>query len=111
MENMSKEEFFRQSEAAVRRMQEMSNRSNFSSDTHKMPPTPPFVKANDGNRINMQNAKEPQNNQPSQQGIALPFLDILKKDSDMTVILGLLLLLFSEKSDKWLMMALLYILM
>lgn len=44
-------------------------------------------------------------------GIRLPFLDNLKTDSDLTLIIGLLLILISEKADKKLIFALIYILM
>ncbi len=43
-------------------------------------------------------------------GLGLPFLDSLKTDGDMTLILGILLLLLSEKADKRLLFALIYIL-
>jgi hypothetical protein len=41
----------------------------------------------------------------------LPFLNNLKNDGDMGLVLGLLLILISEKSDRLLLLALLYILM
>jgi hypothetical protein len=44
-------------------------------------------------------------------GINIPFLDNLKSDSDATLILGILLLLLSEKADKKLLFALIYILL
>lgn len=44
-------------------------------------------------------------------GFSLPFLDNLKKDGDMTLVLGILLLLLSEKADKRLLFALIYILL
>ncbi len=44
-------------------------------------------------------------------GLGLPFLDNLKSDGDMTLILGILLLLLSEKADKRLLFALVYILL
>ena len=46
-----------------------------------------------------------------QNGSAFPFLDSLFENSDMTVIIGLLLLLMSEKADKKLLFALVYILL
>ncbi len=115
MENMSKEEFMRQSEAAVRRMREINSRANIKSSPHKMPPTPPFVSSNapkeqrvsNEEQIVQANAKKSGFNS----GFSLPFLEIFKTDSDMPIILGLLLLLMSEKCDKRLLFALLYILM
>lgn len=43
-------------------------------------------------------------------GIDLPILDRIKSEPDMTLILGILLILWSEKADKKLLLALLYIL-
>ena len=40
----------------------------------------------------------------------IPFLDSLSSDGDMSLILGLLLILMSEKTDKTLLFALVYIL-
>lgn len=112
MENMSKEEFMRQSEAAVRRMRELNGRANIKSSPHKMPPTPTFVSSNlPKEQKTMQTSKETPKNNNINNGFSLPFLDMLKTDSDMPIILGLLLLLMSEKCDKRLLFALLYILM
>ena len=52
-----------------------------------------------------------ENNRSLLSGLNLPFLDIFKKDSDMTLIIGLLMILISEKADKKLLFALIYILM
>ena len=41
----------------------------------------------------------------------LPFLEKIKNDSDVTLILGIVLLLLSEKADKRLLFALIYILL
>ncbi|MBO5210809.1 MAG: hypothetical protein J6B80_02640 [Clostridia bacterium] len=57
------------------------------------PPTPP----------------KPQNNLPL--GLDIPILNRLKADGDLTLVLGLLLLLLNEKADKRLLFALLYILL
>ena len=123
MDNMSKEEFFRQSEAAVKRMREMNMRSSVSQDKHKMPPAPSFVRVNSSNNTAKPKELIPdeksENKENMMQGVKLqknsgfgiPFLDMLKKDTDMAVIIGLLLLLLSENGDKTLLLALLYILM
>ena len=56
-------------------------------------------------------------NPPEQQpnsffgGINLPFLENFKTDGDLTLIIGILLLLLSEKADKRLLFALIYILL
>lgn len=44
-------------------------------------------------------------------GLNLPFLDMFSKDGDASLIIGLLLILMSEKADKKLLFALIYILM
>lgn len=44
-------------------------------------------------------------------GFNMPVLDFLSKDKDATLIIGLLLILMSEKSDKMLLFALVYILL
>lgn len=44
-------------------------------------------------------------------GLDIPLLNRLKTDGDLTLILGLLLLLMNEKADKRLLFALLYILL
>jgi hypothetical protein len=56
---------------------------------------------------------QPQSKQQSNLlgGLNLPFLENLKTDSDLTLILGILLLLLSEKADKRLLFALIYILL
>lgn len=43
-------------------------------------------------------------------GFDLPILDRIKNEPDMTLVLGILLLLWSEKADKKLLLALLYVL-
>ena len=58
------------------------------------PPTPP---------------PKPQSASPL--GLDIPILNRLKSDGDLTLILGLLLLLLNEKADKRLLFALLYILL
>ena len=56
--------------------------------------------------------KPPQQNQNSLLGgLNIPFLENLKTDGDLTLILGILLLLLSEKADKRLLFALIYILL
>jgi hypothetical protein len=56
---------------------------------------------------------QPQSKQQSNLlgGLNLPFLENLKTDGDLTLILGILLLLLSEKADKRLLFALIYILL
>ena len=51
----------------------------------------------------------PKNSSPL--GIDIPILSRLKADGDLTLVLGLMLLLLNEKADKRLLFALLYILL
>lgn len=130
---MNQNEFMRQQQAAVERMREMNSRAQINKDTtHKMPPVPSFVRLGEtsqyqnpyNQKTNTPSAKEqtknptpkpstPQTHQNSSAfgGLKLPFLDSLLGDGDSTLILGLLLLLMSEKSDKLLLFALVYILL
>jgi hypothetical protein len=77
--------------------QQQSNQSAFWENAHSQP--------------------QPQQQQQSKQqsnllgGLNLPFLENLKTDGDLTLILGILLLLLSEKADKRLLFALIYILL
>lgn len=130
---MQQNDFLRDSRAAVERMREMNSRSKFQDGgSRRMPPVPPFVKIPNGNanekysdRVDSANDRErrsePEQTTPPKtdgaQGsggsptLGLPFLSSLGKDSDATLILGLLLILFSEKADKLLLFALVYILL
>jgi hypothetical protein len=75
--------------------QQQSNQSAFEDLAHSQPQT------------------QPQSKQQSNLlgGLNLPFLENLKTDGDLTLILGILLLLLSEKADKRLLFALIYILL
>ena len=55
---------------------------------------------------------EPKDNRTPKQNVnTFPFLDSFFENGDMTVIIGLLLLLMNEKADKKLLFALVYILL
>ena len=134
---MNENEFMRQQRAAVERMREMNQRAVPGNTNQPMPPVPPFVKLQNsgsgrgGNYQNNNNAQARQSganhlqrdNQiksPPQsekkggslfEGLNLPFLDMFSKDGDASLIIGLLLILMSEKADKKLLFALIYILM
>ena len=89
-------DFIKQQQSAVERMREMNSRSAFANTQNTAPPKkkpPPKQKENSlfG-------------------GLNIPFLDSLSTDGDMALILGLLLILMSEKTDKTLLFALIYIL-
>ncbi len=137
---MNQNEFMRQQQAAVERMREMNARAQINRDTsHKMPPIPSFVRMTDSNstqhitpptRQNQENHQPQQSrsvhkesipasvnhaknshNNPFTGSLNIPFLDSILKDGDSTLIIGLLLILMSENTDKMLMFALIYILL
>ena len=131
---MSDNDFMRQQQAAVERMREMSRKAAETPE-QPMPPVPPFVRLqNRQGTPQNQNSQTPrQNTPPAAQNNAvppnetgennflfpakkgglssLPFLDMLGIDGDLPLIIGLLLILFSEKADKKLLFALIYILL
>ncbi len=126
---MSDNDFMRRRQDAVERMREMSRKAAESS-AQPMPPMPPFVRLQ-----NRENQAQSQGYAASQQSVqtgsqaspasnedslphtrkgglsSLPFLDMLNIDGDLPLIIGLLLILFSEKADKKLLFALIYILL
>lgn len=126
---MSDNDFMRRRQDAVERMREMS-RQAVESSAQPMPPMPPFVRLQ-----NRENQVQSQGSAASQQSVqtgsqaspasnenylphtrkgglsSLPFLDMLNIDGDLPLIIGLLLILFSEKADKKLLFALIYILL
>ena len=130
---MADNDFIRQQQAAVERMREMNARSQ-QNRGYKMPPVPNFVKLS-GNgqqnvRGNIQGEVRTQNKVREEavkkqtdeipknggalnflDGLDIPFLSRLKTDKDMSIVIGLALILFSEGADKTLLLALLYILM
>lgn len=89
---MNEKEFMRERQAAVERMKEMNSRSQ--NPKSSSPPKTAASKTSDkqSNSFN------------------LPFLDMISQDGDSTLIIGLLLILMSEKADKMLLFALVYIL-
>ncbi len=126
---MSDNDFMRRRQDAVERMREMSRKAAESS-AQPMPPMPPFVRLQ-----NRENQVQSQGSAASQQSVqtgpqaspasnedslphtrkgglsSMPFLDMLNIDGDLPLIIGLLLILFSEKADKKLLFALIYILL
>lgn len=126
---MSDNDFMRRRQDAVERMREM-RRQAVESSAQPMPPMPPFVRLQ-----NRENQPQSQGSAASQQYVqtgsqaspasnenylphtrkgglsSLPFLDMLNIDGDLPLIIGLLLILFSEKADKKLLFALIYILL
>jgi len=96
-------DFFAQQQAAVERMRRMNERS-----AYYVKPKNETEKKSDVKPIPQKTEKLPQG---LLKGLNLPFLDNLMKDGDTALILGLLLILMSEKSDKILLFALVYILL
>ena len=126
---MSDNDFMRRRQDAVERMREMSRKAAESS-AQPMPPMPPFVRLqnrenqaqSEGSAASQQSVQtgpqaSPESNEDSlphtrKGGLSsLPFLDMLNIDGDLPLIIGLLLILFSEKADKKLLFALIYILL
>ncbi len=111
-------DFFFDRQQAVERMREMSARS-IDSD---MPPVPHFAKLRNGEGSAKPRAREPAKAPPKpteNHGAAagfpglsdIPFLKNIGCDGDVSLLLGLFLILSAEKADKLLLYALLYILM
>lgn len=93
---MSPNEFSRQQQDAINRMREMNKKStNPQADTavHTPPKTQPKTQNSQGGL-----------------GLELPFGNLFN-DKDTALILGLLLILYGEKADKMLLLALVYILL
>lgn len=88
---MNNSEFERQRQNAVEQMREMSSKS--TNPPQKKPTIPP-----------------PQQNHLFGNGFDLPFQNLFK-DKETALILGLLLILYGEKADRLLLLALVYILL
>lgn len=98
---MSENEFRQQSEAAMKFMKEMNARAG----NKPMKNTNTQAKPNHSEESNIKrSAMRPATHND------FPFSELLK-NKDTALILGLLLVLFSENADKKLLFALLYILM
>ena len=124
-------DFLEQQRIAMERMREMQALSQIKAEPHTMPPVPPFVRVSGGKadsrppketpaRENPPEKKEfaaPKKNERQSRQIN-PFSSLgltlgnnFKLDKDITLVLGLLLILANEKADRKLLLALLYILM
>ena len=90
---MNDKAFINQKEEALHRMREMNKKSQ--------PPPKPTTEP----------IKEQKSDNSLLSGLNIPFLEKLKSDGDSALILGILLLLLSEKADKKLLFALIYILL
>lgn len=121
-------DFLEQQRRAIERMNEMHLKQQIKMGGYKMPPTPPFVKVNNDfekttdvtelkNKDTSSDFRTPQekpkstkNFSPKPKGFSLPLLSG-GFDTDISLILGLILILANEKADRKLLLALLYILM
>lgn len=99
-------EFYRQQQAAVERMRQMNARATKSN--YKSPSTKQEHAAPEQHKDN--HIKNTSNKGSFLGGLNIPFLDNLSSDGDTALILGLLLILISENTDKTLLFALVYIL-
>ena len=121
---MSDSTFIKQQQDAVEQMREMNARANGGG--RNMPPVPPFVRVpGQGapqSRANPETEKKSapppppaaQESRADTRGgslLDIPFINKLKTDGDISLIAGLLLILLSEKADKKLLFALVYIMM
>ncbi len=96
---MNNQNFSERQRDAINRMREMNSRSTNKPPKPEPEPQKPPEKPKTENENSFFG------------GLSLPFIDNLKKDGDLTLILGVLLLLLSEKADKRLLFALIYILL
>ena len=114
---MEQNEFFKLRQESIDKMREYNSRSIHSNQAQNMPPVPSFVKIpqnqNAANKQPSKAEKQPQSESKTDKGsgaLNIPILDGILKDGDSTLIIGLLLILMSENSDKLLLFALIYIL-
>ena len=135
---MDNDEFMRRQQEAVEKMREMNARAVPNAGGQNMPPVPRFVRLQN-NRQNGRPQPQRQRQSPETQkpqngdtvleqkepqapkaenkglgilsGLNIPFLDMLAGDADVSLIIGLMLILMSEKADKKLLFALVYILL
>ncbi len=98
---MTESEFKRQRQMASEQLRKMNMRANESN--------PPVTNASSKPKAEPKNTANSSSCLPF--GLDIPFLDKFKSDSDLTLIIGLLLLLIGEKADKRLLFALVYILL
>ncbi len=111
---MNEREFMENRQAAMDKMREMNSRSRYKNEPHsphfeqkeKTAQAKAYSQPHQPKKIT-----QPQPKGQREGGMKLPFLDNLLNDGDSTLILGLLLLLMSEKADKTLIFALVYILL
>ena len=120
---MNETDFDRMKTAAAEQMRAMSARAANRDPGGNLPPVPPFVRLPhehppaSGPKQEPPRPAAPPPSAPPLFGnlfsgkTDLPFLDRLRTDGDLSLLLGLLLILVSEQADKRLLFALLYILL
>ena len=104
---MSDADFMREKQRAIERMMSLGG---LDPKGERPPSAPPFVKLKGEEKRN----DPPHESRPFSLDFGrldIPFLDNLKKDKDAGLILGLILLLVCENTDKLTLIALLYILL
>ena len=106
--NGDSQNFFLEQQRAVERMRESAARSRYAP-----PPKAPQTQKNTEKAPESKTA--PKKSADTLDGILtrldIPLLNNLKTDRDTALILGLVLLLTAEKSDRLLLLALMYILL
>lgn len=107
---MPENDFLKQQRAAVERMRELNSRSKFGSTNESRNTA---KKMQDPPKETKKCTEKPKTEEKNENGarLGIPFLDNILKDKDAVIILGLLLLLMSENTDKTLLFALVYILL
>lgn len=111
---MAENDFLRQQQAAVERMREMNARANSQPNYRHTAQKSSFQNQHSKSNPPQRSAEKKQTAEQCNKatsGFNVPFLDMLTKDKDTTLIIGLLLILMSENSDKILLFALVYILL
>ena len=124
---MNENDITNKSKQAIEQMREMNKRANFQNKNSNSPLKNQSSIQNKNDKINSPNASKikppntqninknftnlPQKNaNPFLGGIGFSLSNLLTSDADATLILGLLLILMSENTDKILLFALIYIL-
>lgn len=108
---MNNTDFILEKQKAIERMKEFY--SNSPPDLGSVKSVPPFVKLGEDKppRPNAENNSQKSPFSFNLEGLNLPFLNDLKTNGDLGLILGLVLLLVCENTDKLTLIALLYILL
>ncbi len=112
MAELTQSEFLREQQKALERMKEMQRRSQLNDTSFNMPPAPSFVKLQNESEKKSAEPKSYEKAQDNKKSLLdLTLIDKYLKDPDSLIILALILILYSEKSDKYLLFSLMYILL